>query len=46
MYESGDNFSTYGGAPDECGWHFRNGEILKLEENGKCPKQDEHPSFD
>lgn len=35
--------NTYSGAPNECGWHFRNGEIVKLKE-GECPKQDEHPN--
>jgi len=32
---------NYSGAPDECGWHSRNGQIVKLEE-GECPNKEEH----
>lgn len=35
--------NNYGGAPNECGWHFRHGEIIELDpETGECPRQDEH----
>ena len=34
---------TYSGAPDECGWHFRQGVILKYNDIGECPRKDEHP---
>lgn len=33
---------TYSGAPDECGWYFRHGEILKYDDKGDCPRQSEH----
>lgn len=36
---------VYSGAPDECGWHFRNGNIVKFNEQGECPLQLEHPEF-
>lgn len=33
---------TYGGAPDECSYHFIHlAEIVKMEK-GVCPKQAEH----
>lgn len=32
---------NYGGAPDECSWHFIHVEIVKLV-NGECPRQGEH----
>lgn len=32
----------YGGAPDECSWHFRNGEIVRYDDKGDCPRQSEH----
>jgi hypothetical protein len=32
---------NYGGAPNECSWHFINSGIVKLV-NGECPKQYEH----
>ncbi|GAA2555231.1 hypothetical protein GCM10010423_65570 [Streptomyces levis] len=38
--------NTYSGAPNECGWHFRNGEIVKLDDKGDCPKAEEHPGRD
>lgn len=35
--------NTYGGAPNECSWHFRQGQILQFDDKGECPKSDEHP---
>lgn len=32
----------YGGAPNECTWHFINVGIVKLNADGTCPKQKEH----
>lgn len=36
----------YGGAPDECGYHFVWGDkIVRLDEKGECPLQSEHTQF-
>lgn len=32
-----DRDNTYSGAPDECGWCFRHGEIVKFNDEGNCP---------
>ncbi len=39
------DWSFYSGAPDECGWHFRNGEIVRLDDMGECPRQSEHLAY-
>lgn len=33
----------YDGAPNECGWHYRQGTIIRFNSNGECPRQTEHP---
>lgn len=35
---------NYDGAPDECGWHCRNGETVKFVK-GECPKVNEHQGY-
>lgn len=33
-------------APDECSYHYTWGdEIVKLDDKGNCPKQDEHSKW-